>query len=95
MEVRTALEKKETELKTQVEAARTASDRQMCDFRHQLSKQQDANQEIIDQLERKHAQQSGQSVFNNNNSVSRNLDKMWAFQAIFFLIQFFFHFWVK
>lgn len=53
------IEKKDAEMKRQAESSRTLADRQMCDFRHQMSKMQDANQETIDKMERKHAQELG------------------------------------
>ena len=61
-----AIDKKDTELKRQAESSRTLADRQMCDFRHQISKLQDTHQEVIDNMERKHAQELGKLPTNRS-----------------------------
>ena len=58
-ELRMTIEKKDAELRKQMESSRTLADRQMCDFRHKMSKLQDSHQEIVDSLEHKHAQEIG------------------------------------
>lgn len=61
-ELKKMLQQREIIMNQKLEAARTASDRELWELRRQLSKAHDSHIEILEQLEKKHAEELGNKV---------------------------------
>lgn len=58
-ELKKTLQQREAKMAQQLETARTTADRDICDLRRQLGKAQDLHAEVLEQMERKHAEELG------------------------------------
>lgn len=58
-ELKNSHQQREAKLNKQLEMTRTAADRELCDLRRQLNKVQDSHVELMEQMQRKHAEELG------------------------------------
>lgn len=66
-EQKNSFQQREAKLNKQLEMARTAADRELNDLRRQLNKVQDSHVELLEQIERKHAEELGNETCSSGN----------------------------